>query len=238
MLEKENLTPFQIQLLLYYLTAEPSKRTVTDSARSLNVSKWVVTRTLDTLEKLNIVERLENRKTVLTVPGVKLAEKYQKQKKVLEKYMQYQDIPPAQIKENALRALAAGFSDEFMERLAEQESRMHIKEIFAGRRDFHGGDICNYLSDGSYYFPFIIYREQIKNHNNLSMANRGFENPCEVIVLMFLNIERAVVEKRTRKVVIYICRDSDRAVSCSTAQKGVNHGNNNERYTAETTIQG
>ena len=182
MLEKENLTPFQIQLLLYYLTAEPSKRTVTDSARSLNVSKWVVTRTLDTLEKLNIVERLENRKTVLTVPGVKLAEKYQKQRKVLEKYMQYQDIPPAQIKENALRALAARFSDEFMDRLAEQESRMHIKEIFAGRRDFHGGDICNYLSDGSYYFPFIIYREQIKNHNNLSMANRGFENPCEVIV--------------------------------------------------------
>ena len=182
MLEKENLTPFQIQLLLYYLTAEPSQRTVTDSARSLNVSKWVVTRTLDTLEKLNIVERLENRKTVLTVPGVKLAEKYQKQRKVLEKYMQYQDIPPAQIKENALRALAARFSDEFMDRLAEQESRMHIKEIFAGRRDFHGGDICNYLSDGSYYFPFIIYREQIKNHNNLSMANRGFENPCEVIV--------------------------------------------------------
>lgn len=128
MLEKENLTPFQIQLLLYYLTAEPSKRTVTDSARSLNVSKWVVTRTLDTLEKLNIVERLENRKTVLTVPGVKLAEKYQKQRKVLEKYMQYQDIPPAQIKENALRALAARFSDEFMDRLAEQESRMHIKE--------------------------------------------------------------------------------------------------------------
>lgn len=126
MLEKENLTPFQIQLLLYYLTAEPSKRTVTDSARSLNVSKWVVTRTLDTLEKLNIVERLENRKTVLTVPGVKLAEKYQKQRKVLEKYMQYQDIPPAQIKDNAFRALAAGFSDEFMERLAEQESRMHI----------------------------------------------------------------------------------------------------------------
>lgn len=139
MLEKENLTPFQIQLLLYYLTAEPSKRTVTDSARSLNVSKWVVTRTLDTLEKLNIVERLENRKTVLTVPGVKLAEKYQKQRKVLEKYMQYQDIPPAQIKENALRALAARFSDEFMDRLAEQESRMHIKEIFAGRETSMAG---------------------------------------------------------------------------------------------------
>ena len=96
--------------------------------------------------------------------------------------MQYQDIPPAQIKENALRALTAGFSDDFMERLAEQEGRMRLKEIFAGHRAFHGGDICNYLKDGSYYFPFIIYREQIKNNNNLSMANRGFENPCELIV--------------------------------------------------------
>ena len=41
MLEKENLTPFQIQLLLYYLTAEPSKRTVTDSAR---VNGWSLVR--------------------------------------------------------------------------------------------------------------------------------------------------------------------------------------------------
>ena len=178
----ETLTPFQIQLLLYYLEAEPKKRTVTDSARILGTTKWAVTRALDALEKQDVVERQENRKTVLTASGKKLAEKCRGQMKILEQYMQYQDIPPAQIKENALRALSAGFSDEFMDRLAEQEGRMRLKEIFAGRRDFHGGDICNYLKDGSYYFPFIIYREQIKNHNNLSMANKGFENPCELIV--------------------------------------------------------
>lgn len=178
----ETLTPFQIQLLLYYLEAEPKKRTVTDSARILGTTKWAVTRALDALEKQDVVERQENRKTVLTASGKKLAEKCRGQMKSLEQYMQYQDIPPVQIKENALRALSAGFSDEFMDRLAEQEGRMRLKEIFAGHRDFHGGDICNYLKDGSYYFPFIIYREQIKNHNNLSMANRGFENPCELIV--------------------------------------------------------
>ena len=178
----ETLTPFQIQLLLYYLEAEPKKRTVTDSARILGTTKWAVTRTLDALEKQDVVERQENRKTVLTASGKKLAEKCRGQMKILEQYMQYQDIPPVQIKENALRALSAGFSDEFMARLAEQEGRMRLKEIFAGHRDFHGGDICNYLKDGSYYFPFIIYREQIKNHNNLSMANKGFENPCELIV--------------------------------------------------------
>lgn len=178
----ENLNGIQIQLLLYFLEAEVKKRTVTDAARYLHKPKSTLTHILDSLDALSLMERVEGRKSVLTTAGKRTAQQLLHQRKILEQYMQYQDIPPAQIKENALRALSAGFSDQFMERLAEQESRMHIKEIFAGRRDFHGGDICNYLSDGSYYFPFIIYREQIKNHNNLSMANRGFENPCEVIV--------------------------------------------------------
>ena len=38
------------------------------------------------------------------------------------------------------------------------------------------------LEDGSYHFPFIIYREQMKNHSNISMANQGFEHPCELMV--------------------------------------------------------
>lgn len=178
----ETLTLLQIQLLLYYLGAEPSKRTVTDSAKNLGITKWAVTRAMDAMEKQDIVERLENRKTVLTMTGKKLAEKYQNQMKVLEQYMQYQDIPPAKIRDNALRALAAGFSDEFLERLAEQEGRMRLKELFTGRQSFSGREICDHLKDGSYFFPFIIYREHIKNYNNVSMGNKGFEHPCELIV--------------------------------------------------------
>ncbi len=178
----EALTPLQIQILLYYLEAEPPKRTVTAAAKHLGITKWTVTRALDAMEKQDIVERVENRKTVLTIPGKKMAERYQAQMKILEQYMQYQDIPPAKIHDNALRALAAGFSEEFLERLAEQEGRMRLKEMFAGRQSFGGGEICSFLKDGSYYFPFIIYREQIKNHNNISMANRGFAHPCELIV--------------------------------------------------------
>ena len=178
----ENLNGIQIQLLLYFLEAEPKRRTVTDAARYLNKPKSTLTHILDSLDELALMERVERRKSVLTAAGKRTAQQLLHQRRILEQYMQYQDIPPAQIKENALRALSAGFSDEFMERLAEQEGRMRLKEIFAGRQDFHGGDICNYLKNGSYYFPFIIYREQIKNNNNLSMANRGFENPCELIV--------------------------------------------------------
>ena len=47
----ETLTLLQIQLLLYYLGAEPSKRTVTDSAKNLGITKWAVTRAMDAMEK-------------------------------------------------------------------------------------------------------------------------------------------------------------------------------------------
>ena len=53
----EELTRFQIQLLLYFLEAEPKKRTVTDAARYFGKTKVSVTRTLDSLEKLGIVEK-------------------------------------------------------------------------------------------------------------------------------------------------------------------------------------
>ena len=40
----EELTRFQIQLLLYFLEAEPKKRTVTDAARYFGKTKVSVTR--------------------------------------------------------------------------------------------------------------------------------------------------------------------------------------------------
>ncbi len=159
--------------------------------------------TLDTLEKLNIVERLENRKTVLTVPGVKLAEKYQKQRKVLEKYMQYQDIPPAQIKRMPFRALAAGFSDEFMDRLAEQESRMHIKEIFAGRRDFHGGGIFVITS----VTAVTIFRSLFTGNKSkitiiFPWQTVVLKNPCEVIVKDHEGLVYLAAKNRIRSVYV------------------------------------
>ena len=39
-------------------------------------------------------------------------------------------------KNNALSALLAGFSEEYLNRMQEQEERMYIKEVFAGRQKF------------------------------------------------------------------------------------------------------
>ena len=48
--------------------------------------------------------------------------------------MQYLDLTPLQAKNNALSALLAGFSEEYLNRMQEQEERMYIKEVFAGRQ--------------------------------------------------------------------------------------------------------
>ena len=80
----EELTRFQIQLLLYFLEAEPKKRTVTDAARYFGKTKVSVTRTLDSLEKLSIVERTQARKTVLSHYGTKLAQKFQQQHRITD----------------------------------------------------------------------------------------------------------------------------------------------------------
>lgn len=178
----EELNRFQIQLLLYFLNADPKKRTVTDAARYFAKTKVSVTRALDNLEKRNMVQRVEARKTVLTRYGTQVGEKYRQQLEMAQRYMQYQDLTPDQAKENALSMLTAGFSDEFLNRMEEQEERMRIKEIFAGRQGFCGSELCEQLKDRSYFFPFVIYREHIKNGNNISMGNKGFEHPCELIV--------------------------------------------------------
>lgn len=57
-----------------------------------------------------------------------------------------------------------------------------MKQVFAERKTFSDSEFCEQIKDGNYTFPFIIYREKVKGHNNISMANDGFVHPCEVIV--------------------------------------------------------
>lgn len=53
-----------------------------------------------------------------------------------------------------------------------------VKFQLRDRKNFSGDTLCKMLKDGSYRFPFMVYRENIKNGTNLSMGNNGFEQPC------------------------------------------------------------
>ena len=179
----ENLNGIQIQLLLYFLEAEPKKRTVTDAARYLNKPKSTLTHILDSLDELALMERVEGRKSVLTAAGKKnCAGAAAPAGNPGAVYAVPGHPACADQKRTPCGRCRRAFPTSLWSALLNRRGGCASKRFFAGHRDFHGGDICNYLKDGSYYFPFIIYREQIKNHNNLSMANQGFENPCELIV--------------------------------------------------------
>lgn len=178
----EMLSASQIQLLLYFLEAEPNKKTISDAARYMNRPKSTMTHILDSLDKMALMKRIAGRKSILTSAGIKVAKKFQYQRRIMEQYLQYLDISPVQAKKDSMAIISAGLSDEFMHRLEEQEYRMRLKELFSGRQNFNGGELCTSLRDGSYFFPFTIYRNQIKNQNNISMGNIGFEHPCQLIV--------------------------------------------------------
>lgn len=73
-------------------------------------------------------------------------------------------------------------SDQFFWN-ASAVGRNHAYEtVFCRTQNIFRQWFCEQIKDGNYTFPFIIYREKVKGHNNISMANDGFVHPCEVII--------------------------------------------------------
>lgn len=75
-----------------------------------------------------------------------------------------------------------------MDVIRESEERYRVKYTMRDQKKFSGAELCHKLKNGRYSFPFLIYREQMKDGRLLSMANEGFEHPC------VLNVEDGVGE--------------------------------------------
>lgn len=75
-------------------------------------------------------------------------------------------------------------TDETMAVIANAEEKYRVKYELRDKKNFSGKELCKKMNDGTYRFPFIIYKEQIDKYhnNNISMANSGFEHPCELVV--------------------------------------------------------
>lgn len=73
-------------------------------------------------------------------------------------------------------------TDGTMDVVRSSENRYRLKYELRGRKQFDGSTVCRFLQDGIYQIPFVLYREQMKNGNNISSANDGFEHPCTLSV--------------------------------------------------------
>lgn len=171
----------RLRVLLCFLKSAPEHCTVTGISRTLKEEKYTISRVMVGLEKEGLIDRSDVRNPSLTEAGRTRAERYVERIEIATNHLLYEGVDV----ENARRDAAFWSlycSDKLMEVVRSSEERYRIKHELRDQKTFSGATLCKRLKDGCYQFPFIIYREHVKNNNNISMANEGFEHPCTLYV--------------------------------------------------------
>ena len=177
----DNMEILKLRLLISFLKMSPESCTVTKLAKTLGEEKYSVSRGMIALGKEGLLDRSSPRHPELTVRGKAIAGKYAERMDVAVNHLIYEGVGITEARQDATY-LSLYCSDETFRAIRGMEERCRIKYELRGRRSFDGMVLCRNLRDGSYQFPFIIYRENVKDKQNISMANEGFAHPCELIV--------------------------------------------------------
>ena len=172
---------FRLRVLLCFLRFAPSDCTVTAISRTLGEEKYSVSRAITALEKQGYIDRTDARNPVLTERGCMVARYYSERLEITLNHLLYEGVDMESAKKDAF-VWALYCTDSTMEVVRATEERYRVKYELRDQKQLGGALLCKKLKDGCYTFPFLIFREHIKNGSNLSMANEGFEHPCSLYV--------------------------------------------------------
>lgn len=175
---KEELK-FRILICLYKTQA--TGNSVTGISKTLQKEKYEISRSMIQMEKEGLVDRTDNRNPKLTEKGKEKAEYYQERINVVLNHLLYSGVDLEHAKQDSY-ILALRCSEEMIEVMKKSDERYRVRRKLCGRKKFDGATICKELRDGTYEFPFIIYKKEMKANNMISMANRAFEHPCTLCV--------------------------------------------------------
>lgn len=171
----------RLRVLLCFLRLTPSDCTVTGIARTLGEEKYSVSRAFAALERDGCITRENSRAPLLTELGYGTAKRYAERLEITLNHLLYEGVDMESAKKDAF-VWALYCTDSTMEAVRATEERYRVKYELRDQKQFSGAALCRKLKDGCYSFPFLIFREHIKNGTNLSMANEGFEHPCSLYV--------------------------------------------------------
>lgn len=177
----DNAKIFRLRVLLCFLRFAPSDCTVTAIARTLGEEKYSVSRAFASLEKDGCLTREDARNPLLTEKGYAKARRYSERLEIAMNHLLYEGVNIESAKRDAF-VWALYCTDSTMDAVRSTEERYRVKYEFRNQKQFSGAALCRRLKDGCYAFPFLIFREHIKSDSNISMANEGFEHPCNLYV--------------------------------------------------------
>lgn len=175
MSEKPNV--LRLRVLLSLVKEDSETCTVTGIAKTLGEEKYTVSRILTGLEKEGLLDRSDIRHPALTEEGRKVAQVYGEKIRITMNHLIYEGVDVENAKSDAY-SWALYNTEQTMEVIRKGEEQYRVKYELRGKHAFSGAELCEKLKDGIYRFPFIIYREHVRNGSNLSMSNEGFEHPC------------------------------------------------------------
>lgn len=171
----------RLRVLLCFLKSDVDDCTVTGISRILNEEKYVVSRAMAALEKDDFINRDDVRNPIITEKGYKAAVKYSERIEVIMNYLLCEDVDIESARNDAFN-IALYCTDKTIDVIRETEECNRLKYELRDQKQFSGATLCKKLREGSYKFPFMVCREHIENGSNLSMANEGFEHPCNLYV--------------------------------------------------------
>ena len=173
---KDEYEILKLRVLLHFINSDKEEWSVIKIARTLDVNKQRVSRILIDLEKDGYADRSDSRHPVLTPEGVKLAKWFEERIRVSLSHLLFEGVPLKEAEEDAYH-WAIYNTDETMKVIRDAEAKYRVKYELRDKLNFTGAELCRHLGDGTYDFNFVIYREEVKKGNNISMANEGFEHP-------------------------------------------------------------
>ena len=175
---KEELK-FRILICLY--KTQDTGNSVTGISKTLQKEKYEISRSMIQMEKEGLVDRSDNRAPKLTEKGKERAEYYQARIDVVLNHLLYVGVDLEHAKQDSY-ILALRCSDAMIEVMKKNDERYRVRRKLRGRKKFDGATLCKEMRDGTYEFPFIVYRDKLKENSIISMANRAFEHPCTLCV--------------------------------------------------------
>lgn len=167
----------KLRVLLCFLREDEKDCTVMEIARTLGKEHYTVSRAIAVLEKEGLISREKPRKPKLTKIGRIQAEKYSERIAITMSHLLYEGVNIESAQNDAYH-WALYNTDDTMKIISNAEEKCRVKYELRDQKQFSGALLCKRLKDGEYRFPFIIYREKVKDGSNISMANEGFEHPC------------------------------------------------------------